>query len=161
MLPSNQRPTSESVEKFWDNSLVCSWADQETGRKRNLSVSLYRTADGERRVHEIREMIRQECPPGVDLHTPNAEAYEVIGPRPGEHVFVLYYLGHLRAVVGNCVVQIMPMGTGVDLSDLVDPALDIGRTVGCSAYVNDFMSPEFPTQWHDQLGGWRVEGEDR
>jgi hypothetical protein len=157
MLPSNMRPTSESVEKFWDNSLLCSWADRETGRTRSLTISIYRAAEGEQRAREIRDMMRQECPPAVDLHTPNPEAYEISGPQPGEYVFILHYLGHVRAVVGNCVVHIMPMGTGIELSELADPALDIGRTVGCSPYENDFTLPEFPDQWRDQSVGWRAE----
>lgn len=159
MLPTNTRPTSESVEKFWDNSLLCSWADRETGRTRSVTISIYRAGDGEQRAREIRDMMRQECPPGLDLHTPNPEAYEIAGPQAGEYVFILYYLGHVRAVVGNCVVYIMPMGTGVELSELADPALDIGRTVGCSPYENDFTSPEFPEEWRHQSIGWRVEGE--
>ncbi|RAV12848.1 hypothetical protein DQP57_09005 [Mycobacterium colombiense] len=93
----------------------------------------------------------------MDLHTPNPEAYEISGPQPGEYVFILHYLGHVRAVVGNCVVHIMPMGTGVELSELADPALDIGRTVGCSPYENDFTLPEFPDEWRDQSVGWRAE----
>ncbi|AVO64284.1 hypothetical protein CBG40_21550 [Mycobacterium tuberculosis] len=31
MLPKNTRPTSETAEEFWDNSLWCSWGDRETG----------------------------------------------------------------------------------------------------------------------------------
>jgi hypothetical protein len=154
MLPKNIRPTSESAEKFWDNSLWCSWGDRETGYRRSVTVSIYRAADGERRADEIRDMMRGECPSGLDLRTPNPEAYEIAGPRPGEHVFVLNYLGHVRAVVGDCVVEIMPLGTGIDLSKLAGVALDIGRTVGCSAYENDFTLPEFPEAWRNQPVGW-------
>ncbi|WP_196109285.1 hypothetical protein [Mycobacterium tuberculosis] len=53
----------------------------------------------------------------------------------------------MRAIVGDCVIHIMPMGTGVELSKLADLALDIGRSVGCSAYENDFTLPDIPTQW--------------
>lgn len=165
MLPSNVRPTSEAAEQFWDNSLLCSWADRETGYTRTVTVSIYRADDGERRADEIRAMMREECPPGTDLQTPNAEAFEVAGPRPGEYVFVLHYLGHVRAIVGNCVIEIMPMASGaelksevVDLSKLADVALDIGRTVGCSAYLNDFTLPDVPEEWHNQPVGWSTEG---
>jgi hypothetical protein len=158
MLPSNNRPTSEAAEKFWDNSLVCRWADQETGYTRTVSVSIYQAADGEQRASEIRAMMREECPPGLDLRTPNPEAYEIAGPRRGEYVFVLYYLGHVRAIVGNCVTDIMPMGTGIELSKLADVALDIGRSVGCSAYENDFTLPEVPEEWRNQPVGWYTEG---
>jgi hypothetical protein len=158
MLPKNTRPTSEAAEKFWDNSLLCSWADRETGAARTVTVSIYRTADGERRADEIRGMVREECPAGPDPRTPNSDAYEIAGPRPGEYVFVLNYLGHVRAVVGNCVIEILPMGTGVELSTLADVALDIGRTVGCSAYLNDFTLPDVPEAWRNQPGGWSTEG---
>ena len=71
---------------------------------------------------------------------------------------MLYYLGHVRAVVGDCVIEIMPMGTGIDLSKLADVALDIGRGVGLSAYENDFTLPEVPESWRNQPLGWSVEG---
>jgi hypothetical protein len=164
MLPSNVRPTSEAAEKFWDNSLLCSWADRETGYARTVTVSVYRAPDGEQRANEIRAMMREECPPGMDLQAPNSEAFEVAGPRPGEYVFVLYYLGHVRAIVGNCVIYIMPMAIGTELSEvidlrkLVDVALDIGRTVGCSAYQNDFTLPDVPAEWRNQAVGWSTEG---
>jgi hypothetical protein len=164
MLPSNVRPTSESAEKFWDNSLWCSWADRETGYRRTVTVSIYRAADGEQRANQIRDMMREECPPGTDLRTPNPEGYEIADPQRGEYVFVLYYLGHVRAIVGNCVVYIMPMVIGtelsevIDLSKLADVALDIGRTVGCSAYQNDFTLPEVPEEWRNQPVGWSTEG---
>ena len=48
MLPSNIRPSSESAEKFWDNSLWCSWADRETGYTRTVTVSLCQVNDGEK-----------------------------------------------------------------------------------------------------------------
>nr|WP_231990086.1 hypothetical protein [Mycobacterium sp. 852002-51971_SCH5477799-a] len=38
-----------------------------------------------------------------------------------------------------------------------NPALDIGRTVGCSPYENDFTLPEFPEGWRNQSVGWRVD----
>ncbi|OIN79731.1 hypothetical protein BMG05_16405 [Mycobacterium malmoense] len=158
MLPSNVRPSSEAAEKFWDNSLWCSWGDRETGYTRSVTVAIYQVADGERRANEIRTMMREECPSGLDLQSPNPEAYEVTGQRAGEYVFVLNYLGHVRAVVGRCVVEIMPMGTGIDLSKLADVALDIGRTVGCSAYQNDFTLPDVPEEWRSQPVGWSTEG---
>jgi hypothetical protein len=163
MLPSNIRPTSEAAEKFWDNSLLCSWADRETGYTRTVTVSIYQAADGERRANEIRDMMRDECPPGMDLRTPNPEAYEIAGPQRAEYVFVLSYLGQVRAIVGNCVIYIMPMAIGtelsevIDLSKLADVALDIGRTVGCTAYQNDFTLPEVPEEWRNQPVGWSTE----
>ncbi|WP_085254006.1 hypothetical protein [Mycobacterium saskatchewanense] len=52
----------------------------------------------------------------------------------------------------------MPQGIGVDLSKLADVALDIGRSVGCSAYENDFTLPGVPESWREQPMGWSVEG---
>lgn len=158
MLPSNIRPTLEAAEKFWDNSLWCSWGDRETGYTRTVTVSIYQAADGERRANEVRAMMAEECPPGLDLRTPNPEAYEITGQRSGEYAFVLNYLGQVRAIVGKCVIQIMPMGTGIELSKLTEVALDIGRSVGCSAYLNDFTLPEFPEEWRNQPVGWSTEG---
>jgi hypothetical protein len=164
MLPSNIRPRSEVAEKFWDNSLLCSWADRETGYTHTVTVSIYRTADGGQRANEFRAMMREECLPGIDLQAPNSEAFEIAGPRPAEYVFVLYYLGHVRAIVGNCVIYIMPMAIGAELSEVIDlsklaeVALDIGRSVGCSAYQNDFTLPEFPEEWRNQPVGWSTEG---
>lgn len=158
MLPKNTRPTSEAAEEFWDNSLWCSWGDRETGYTRSVTVSIYQAADGEREAEGVRYMMREECPSGLDLRTPNPEAYEISGPRPGEYVFVLNYLPRLTAIVGRCVTDIMPMGTGIDLSTLADVALDIGRTVGCSAYQNDFTLPDVPEEWRNQPVGWYTEG---
>lgn len=158
MLPKNVRPTSEIAEELWNNSLWCSWGDRETGYTRSVTVSIYEVADGEQEADGIRDMMREECSPGLDLHTPNPEAYEITGPQPGEYVFVLYYLGHVRAVVGNCVLHIMPMGTGIELSELADVAVDIGRTVGCSSYQNDFTLPDVPEAWRNQPVGWSTDG---
>lgn len=124
MLPKNTRPTSETAEEFWDNSLWCSWGDRETGYTRTVTVSICQVADGEREAEGVRDMMRLECPAGLDLRTPNPEAYEITGQRPGEFVFVLGYLGHVRAIVGNCYIEIMPMGTRVELSKLADVALE-------------------------------------
>ena len=158
MLPKNMRPTSEAAEKFWDNSLWCSWGDRETGYTRTVTVSIYQVPDGEERAEDVRDMMREECPAGLDLRTPNPEAYEIAGERPGECIFVLNYLPRVTAIVGNCVTDIMPRGTGIELSKLADVALDIGRSVGCSAYQNDFRLPEFPEEWGNQPVGWSTEG---
>jgi hypothetical protein len=158
MLPKGSRPTSEAAEKFWDNSLWCMWGDRETGHTRNVAVSIYQAGDGEREAAGVRDMMREECSPGLDLGTPNPEAYEITGQQPGEYAFVLEYLGRVTVVVGNCLVHIYESGIGIDLSKLADVALDIGRTVGCSAYHNDFTLPEVPEEWRNQPMGWSTEG---
>ena len=158
MLPKNIRPTSEVAEELWDNSLWCSWGDRETGYTRTVTVSIYQAANGEGEAEGVRDTMREECPSGLDLRTPNPEAYEITGQRPGEYVFVLNYLPRVTAIVGNCVIDIMPRGTGIELSKLADVALDIGRSVGCSAYLNDFTLPEFPEEWGNQPVGLSTEG---
>ncbi|MCV7100022.1 hypothetical protein [Mycobacterium palustre] len=64
----------------------------------------------------------------------------------------------MRAVAGDCVIHIMPMGTGIELSKSADVALDIGRTVGCSVDQSDFTLPELPQAWRNQPVGWTTEG---
>ncbi len=72
-------------------------------------------------------------------------------------MFVLGYLGHVRAIVGNSYRDLADGHTRVELSKLADVALDIGRSAGCSAYENDFTLPDIPTQWRNQpLAGTRV-----
>lgn len=158
MVPKNTRPTSEAAEEFWDNSLWCSWGDRETGYTRTVTVSICQVRDGQERANDTREMMSEECSPDLDLGGPNPEAYEITGLSSGEYVFVLDYLGTLRAIVGNCYIEIMSTGTGIDLSELADVALDIGRTVGCSAYENDFTLPDIPDEWRNQPVGWHTEG---
>jgi hypothetical protein len=65
----------------------------------------------------------------------------------------------LVAIIGDCVIDILSSGTGIKLNELADVALDIGRTVGCSAYQNDFTLPDIPEEWHDRPPvGWYAEG---
>src|SRR5579875_2643140 len=144
MVATNTRPTCEPVEELRDNSLWCTWADRETGWD-TLAVLICHVVDGQRRAEETRELMTFECSPGLDLRVPNREAYEIVDQRAGEFVFVLNYVGGLRAITGNCFVEVMPPpGSGVELAELADVALDIGRSVGCSAYENDFTLPDIP-----------------
>jgi len=158
MVPKNARPTSETAEMFWDNSFWCSWGDRDTGSSETLTVSICQVPDGEERAEDVRDMMKEECAPGLDFQKPNPEAYEIVGQRPGEHVFVLDYLGTLTAIVGNCFVEIMLLGIEIDLSELAEAALDIGRSVGCSAYENDFTLPDYPDEWRNQSVGWSTPG---
>jgi hypothetical protein len=64
----------------------------------------------------------------------------------------------VTAVVDNCLVHIWQSGNGIELSKLAGVALDIGRTVGCSAYQNDFTLPQVPAEWRNQPVGWSTEG---
>jgi hypothetical protein len=62
----------------------------------------------------------------------------------GEFGFVFTVLGRVTAVVGTCEVSIYTDVDGVDPADLTDAAAQIGRSVGCSAYRNDFVAAEWP-----------------
>ena len=132
LLPTNLAPAFEPAPGLRPNSLMCSWGDPATGDNK-LFVYISQVADGERKANSIREMMMNEAPPDPGQPPEEADAYEIPGQRQGEYVFALNYLGRLTAFVGDCWVDI---------------ALDIGRTVGCSSYVNDFQPPAVETQ-HD------------
>lgn len=78
MLPKNTRPTSETAEEFWDNSLWCSWGDRETGYTRTVTVSICQVADGEREAEGVRDMMRLECPAGLVFFFKQKTAYEIV-----------------------------------------------------------------------------------
>lgn len=141
MVPTNMSATFEP--EFVENSLMCSWADPITLTDRTLFVYLSRVEDGSTTASDVRDMIEEETLPTPPGQPP--EAYEVPGQDSGEYVFVLTYLGRLTAIGGNCMVSIMPSGFPVPLADIAGVALDIARTVGCSAYVDDLQPPILDT----------------
>lgn len=159
MTSTNLRPNSADAEEFFGHSFLATWADHETGRTRTVTVSIEEARDGEAEAADVREMLRDECEPGVDLDSPNSEAYEIHLEHAHEHAFALEYLGRVTAIVGNCIIHIIPRGIDIELNSLVNAALDIGRNVGCSAYENDFTAPEFSAGWAAQQAGWTVEGQ--
>ena len=61
-----------------------------------------------------------------------------------EYVFLRHYVNALTAIVGNCQVSLSAPG---DLTALVVPALEVGRSVGCAAYLDDFARPPLPDEW--------------
>jgi hypothetical protein len=151
-VPTNSEPAFDAPEGLFENSLLCNWGDPETLTTRTLYVHIYRVPDGEEKAERVREMMMEEAPPVSDQQGPDADAYEIAGQRPGEYVFVLNYVGSLRVIVGNCVIETMPRPITAPLSELADAVLDIGRTVGCSPYVNDFQPPAIDT--NRDFGVW-------
>ena len=145
LVPTNTEPTFDAPEGIFENSLLCNWGDPETLTTRTLYVHIYHVPDGEQKAESVREMMLEEAPPAPDQQPPDTDAYEITGQRPGEYVFVLNYVGSLRVIVGNCLIETMPRPITAPLSELVDAVLDIGRTVGCTAYVNDFQQPTIDT----------------
>ncbi len=75
----------------------------------------------------------------------------------GEFGFAFTVLFRATAVVGTCEVSIYTDVDGVDLVDLTDAAAQIGRSVGCSAYRNDFVAAELP-ELRSRLRGWLTPG---
>jgi hypothetical protein len=140
MVPTNTTSTFEPG--MFRNSLWCSWADDEAGASRTVSVSIHQVEDGEAEAARVREMMAAEAHSSGDPST-DADAYEISGQRSGEYVFVLDYLGDVTAIAGNCITHVMPSAPTVSLGDLAAPALQIARTVGCSPYVDDAVPPVF------------------
>ena len=139
MTPTNSASAFEPG--MYPDSLMCSWADPGALSSRTLSVFVDSVPDGATKAADIREMMQEEALVTPGERPADAEAYEVALPNAAEYVFVLNYLGRLTAIAGNCVVQIMPWPITAPLGDIADVALDIARTVGCSAYVDDFEPP--------------------
>lgn len=147
LVPTNLEPAFEPAPGLRPNSLMCSWGDPATGDNK-LFVYISRVADGEGKADRIRDMMMNEAPSEPGKPPTEGDAYEIPGQRAGEYVFVLNYLGRLTVLVGDCWIDIAPMPVTFPLSDLAEVALEIGRTVGCSPYVNDFEPPTFETS-HD------------
>jgi hypothetical protein len=145
LVPTNTERAFEP--DLFENSLKCTWGDPASGENK-LFVYIHQVADGDAEAQSIREMVLEESPPTPNKTPPDADAYEMSGQRPGQYVFVLNYLGCLTVIVGNCRVDISPIPATSPVSEIAEAALDIGRTVGCSAYVNDFQPPAFETP-HD------------
>ncbi|HEY7051084.1 MAG TPA: hypothetical protein VH496_02980, partial [Mycobacterium sp.] len=82
---------------------------------------------------------------GEDSYNPET-AREELSDREDENIFVFDYVNDIRVIVGHCEVCIVTDLPGSSVSDLVEPALEIGRAVGCSPYENDFVPPEIPAK---------------
>jgi hypothetical protein len=137
--------TSDSNPIPVANGLSCSWGDPETGMPQ-LSVQIRAIDDMHSEIRSFRDDIARHSLNRDGLYDATL-ASEVPTGRPDEHVFLFESLRDLRVIVGTCDVGILVYAEEVSLRDLVDAALEIGRTVGCSAYEDDFVRPEFPEKW--------------
>jgi hypothetical protein len=72
---------------------------------------------------------------------------EAAGSGPGEYVFLRHYVNSLTAIVEKCQISLSAPDDFHDLATLVDPVVEIGRTVGCSAYQNDVVPSPNPDEW--------------
>jgi hypothetical protein len=70
---------------------------------------------------------------------------EATGQSPGEYVFLRHYVHAVTAIVGSCSISLSSFDH--EPAELIEPALEIGRTVGCSAYKDDFVPPVWPAEW--------------
>ncbi len=137
------------------NGLRCSWADNETGLPR-VAVYIERVDDINDEVRTNRDHVA-DFPERGESHYDPASASEVATDRPDEYVFLFNYVSDVRSLVGHCRVTVFVLldlikridneYPDLELADFVEPALEIGRTVGCSQYQDDFVRPDFPEKW--------------
>lgn len=137
------------------NGLWCSWGDPEYGLPR-ITVCINAVDDIHNKIRQSRDHVAEHLLRGESHYDP-ASASELPTDRPDEHVFLFNYVDDLTVLVGNCEVTVMASLQQIkradhdypdlELSDFVDAALKIGRTVGCSPYVDDFVRPDFPEKW--------------
>jgi hypothetical protein len=103
------------------NGLACRWFDRRTAQP-TVSVFIDELEDVDRSLASLRDDVAGNG----DIE-------------PGSVTEV--------AIVGSCRIAVHPPDGYDDLARLVEPALEIGRTVGCSAYRNDFVPPPLPEEW--------------
>lgn len=137
------------------NGLWCSWGDPEFGLPR-ITVCINAVDDIHDEIRQSRDHVAEYLLRGESHYDP-ASALELTTDRPNEYVFLFNYVERLAIFVGQCEVTIMPSLQQIkridhdypdlELSDFVDAALEIGRTVGCSPYEDDFVRPDFPEKW--------------
>ena len=122
------------------NGLACRWFDRESGGPR-VSVFIDELTDIDQALAGLRAEVT-----GEDYYEPGSTS-EVAGLDADKHAFLQHYANAVTAIVGNCRIAVHPPDGYDDLARLVEPALEIGRTVGCSAYRNDFVPPPLPEEW--------------
>lgn len=128
-----------------DNGLHCRWGDPETGITW-VSVYVKSLSDVDAAVARHRYHVGDYALRFEDSYDPKT-AREEPTDREGHFVFVFEYVDTVRVIVGTCQVSILSSIRSISVSDLVEPALEIGRTIGCSPYENDFVPPEIPEKW--------------
>ena len=137
------------------NGLRCSWGEPEYGLPR-ITVFVEALDDIDDEVRACRDHVANFPERGESQYDP-ASASELPTDRPNEYVFLFNYVEDVTVLVGNCQVTIMPSLQQIkrmdhdypdlELTDFVNAALEIGRTVGCSPYDDDFVRPDFPERW--------------
>jgi hypothetical protein len=129
--------TPESNPLDRPNGLACRWFDRRTAQP-TVSVLIDELEDVDRPLASLRD----DADGNGDLEP--GSVTEVSGSGRGEYVFLRQYVNALTAIVGNCQVSLSAPG---DLRPSSSPALEVGRSVGCSAYLDDFVRPPLPDEW--------------
>lgn len=127
------------------NALTCRWFDAGTGRQ-EVAVVVKPIGD----VHSTLIALREEVD-GEYQYEPGMAA-EVTGCPPDGYAFLQHYASAVTVITGNCEVKVSRPHEHLELHALVEPALKIARTVGCSAYYDDFVQPDRPAGW--PKSGW-------
>jgi hypothetical protein len=122
------------------NGLACRWFDRKTGQPA-ISMFIDQIDDVDKTLAGLRAQVT-----GEDYYEPGF-ASEVSGLGPGEYAFVRKFAHSVTAIVGHCRVSVHPPDDYQDLAELIEPALEIGRSVGCSAYENDYVPSPLPDDW--------------
>ena len=119
------------------NALRCRWIDPGTGAPA-VDVFIDAPVDLTDALTGLRAQVT-----GDNDYDP-ASATEVSCAAPGEYAFIRWQAHSVTAIVGGCRVQVYPPDGFEDLAALVEPALQIGRAVGCSPYRDDSAAAPLP-----------------
>ncbi|MCG5432779.1 hypothetical protein LV457_10820, partial [Mycobacterium sp. MYCO198283] len=84
----------------------------------------------------------------------SAHRHDTITPTPAGHSCTLDYeepvfgcFAEVKVLVDHCRVDFAVVDREFPLATLIEPAIEIGRTIGCSPYEDDFVRPEYPERW--------------
>lgn len=117
--------------------LSASWGPDLTSPA-TLTLSIHPVPDFDAEVAELRY--------GAD---PAQGSYEAFRSEPDEFALVQEQLSSVWVVVGHCEVHLAHQGCSPE--KLVDPAVEIARTIGWSPYADDFEPPLLPPDWDPPL----------
>ncbi|MDV3128190.1 hypothetical protein M1247_24970 [Mycobacterium sp. 21AC1] len=90
-------------------------------------------------IHHVEDVAKE-----VDLlrYAADRDAYELRRDREDEFALVQPDLSSVWVVAGGCEVHLVHHG--INPEKLVEPAIEIARTVGCTPYTDDYVPPPLP-----------------
>ena len=130
-------PGPNNTDEDRVNALRCAWIDPDTGLPA-VDVFIDAPSDLVDTLAGLRDQVT-----GDDPYEPES-ATEVGSSSTGEYVFIRHLAHSVTAIVDQCRVQVYPPEGFEDLATLVEPALEIGRGVGCTPYRDDYTAPPLP-----------------